>query len=135
MFVKKIIMETRNEHKEHPEGIEVALEIMKGIPKLLLEQFIDAYIISHKGVDINILWNRVVDDWFEKYKFKTGDNVIAFNAIEWFKNGDIENNDMYYQNAVIFKTRRDKHGRPIADLKFENGLISHGHFQDALEKM
>ena len=132
---KKELMKICNEHKEHPEGIEVALEIMKGIPKLLLEQFIDKYIISHKDVDINILWNRVVDNWFEKYIFKTGDIVRGFDSNEWSKTGDIGNNNQFWHKATVIKTRRDKHGRPLADIKFEDGTISNGHFQYALEKM
>jgi len=123
------------EYKSHPEGIEVALEIIKGIPKHLLKQFIVAYTASHNDVNINEVWNRVIDNWFEKYFFKTGDTVIAFNSIEWSKTGDVGNNHQFWQKAIIIKTRRDATGRPVADLKFEDGLISNGHFQWTLDRM
>lgn len=121
--------------KEHPEGVEVALEIMKGVPKLLLKQFIDVYTVSHKNVDINELWISVVDCWFNDYTLKTGDSVKGFNSNEWSKIGDVGNNDQFWQKATVIKTRRDKYGSPIADLEFENGKVSHGHFQHLLKKL
>lgn len=66
--------------------------------------------------------------------FKIGDNVIAFNSNEWLKTGDLpEGNDRYYQKAIIVKIRKSKKSETlIADIIFENGSKSNGHFLDTL---
>ena len=65
--------------------------------------------------------------------FKVEDIVTAFNSIEWSKTGDLpEGNDVYYQKAKILKLRYVKNEQ-VADLEFESGLISHGHFVRVLE--
>ena len=64
--------------------------------------------------------------------FKKGDNVIAFNYRDWSKTGDLpEGNNKYWQEAKILKLRFTDEW--LADLKFENGLISNGHFVRGIE--
>lgn len=61
--------------------------------------------------------------------FKIGDKVIVFNCIEWNKTMDLPNgNDMYYQVATILNLRKSSRNEPLADVLFENGLLSNGHF-------
>lgn len=59
--------------------------------------------------------------------FKAGENVIVFNDTRWRKTGDLrEGNDVYFQKAKILKLRYSKEW--LADVKFESGQISNGHF-------
>lgn len=59
---------------------------------------------------------------------KVGQNVIVFNSIEWSKTGDKpDGNEVYWQKAKILKFRHNK-GEQIADVEFESGLKSNGHF-------
>ena len=65
----------------------------------------------------------------EKEWLKVGDKVIAFNSNEWFKEGDVDDNSKFYQEAEIINIRhRYKTGNGLVDLKFDNGMISNGHF-------
>ena len=61
------------------------------------------------------------------------DIVTAFNSIEWSKTGDLpEGNGVYYQEAKILDLRYVNNVQ-VADLEFESGLISHGHFVHVLK--
>ncbi len=72
----------------------------------------------------------------EKHKFKKGDRAIVFNALEWSKTLDLpEGNSKYYQSAMVLKVRKDEHNRLLADVKFDSGQISKGHFQDGMKKI
>lgn len=59
--------------------------------------------------------------------FAVGQSVIAFNSIEWSKTGDKPNgNQVYWQKATILNLRYEDEW--LADVRFENGLKSNGHF-------
>jgi len=61
------------------------------------------------------------------------DKVIVFNSQKWSKTGDIGDNSQFYQNATVNSVRKDKEGRWLADVTFENGTVSNGHFQDGIK--
>ncbi len=63
-----------------------------------------------------------------------GENVIVFNSIEWAKIGDIGDNSMLWQNAKINKVRYENFVW-LADVTFENGKISHGHYVEGIKKI
>lgn len=69
--------------------------------------------------------------------FSIGDLVIVYNCIEHQKEGGLdlpEGNDKYYQKAIIINVRKDKkYGDWLADVKFESGLVSNGHFQRGIK--
>jgi len=58
--------------------------------------------------------------------FEVGQNAIVFNNTEWSKTGDIEQNQMYWQEAKILNLRYKNEW--LADVEFESGLKSNGHF-------
>jgi len=68
-------------------------------------------------------------------KVYVGDKVIAFNCKEWMKTGDVGHNEKYWQSAKVIETRKSKRGELIADVLFDNGTYSRGHFQDGLKKI
>lgn len=127
-------MKSQNKHKIHPEGVEITIEILNSVPKSLLKRFV-RMVNSEPDRDMFVIWKQIIDGWFKGYVIKRGDNVRAFNSKEWSKTGDIGNNSQFWQKAIVLKTRRGLHGSPIADLKFENGTISNGHFQFTIEKI
>jgi len=71
--------------------------------------------------------------------FKKGDRAIVFNSKEWEKTRDLpEGNEVYYQKATVFNVRKrnSKYGSEwLADVKFDSGLISHGHFQRCMKQL
>lgn len=70
-----------------------------------------------------------------------GQIVIAFNANEWQKTGDIGNNSQFLQEAEILDLRTIKNATypgesQVADVKFlKTGEISHGHFLNAIKRV
>ena len=67
-------------------------------------------------------------------KFNIGDIVLAFNSIEWSKIGDLsETNHEFQQKATVLKVRKVSSDIWVADLRFESGLKSNGHFQNTLK--
>lgn len=67
-------------------------------------------------------------------KFKEGDLITVFNSKEWGKTGDLpEGNNRYFQPAIILKLRKDIKGKEdVADVVFENGEQSKGHFLNTI---
>ena len=67
--------------------------------------------------------------------FKTSDRVVVFNSTEWSKTGDLpQGNEEYYQPATVLKVRKSiKYGEWLADVLFDNGLMSNGHFQSGMK--
>ena len=66
--------------------------------------------------------------------FVIGDIAIVFNPTEWLKTGDLPEGDgIYYQKAVVLDTYKDKYGDWLADVKFDSGLESNGHFQSGMK--
>lgn len=51
------------EHSEHPEGIQVAIELLQSLPPDMLHEFlVRTYLCSdEKEFDI---WNELVEDWY-----------------------------------------------------------------------
>lgn len=66
--------------------------------------------------------------------FKVGDCAIIFNSKEWMKTGDVGNNSRFWQRAIILNIRKDKSGELLADVRFENGVESKGHFLDGIKE-
>ena len=68
-----------------------------------------------------------------KSLFNVGDKITAFDSDKWIKTGDIGNNDIFFKPAEIINVRLG--GNPLewlADIKFEDGRESKGHFQKTL---
>jgi hypothetical protein len=67
--------------------------------------------------------------------FKVGDHVLVFDSKEWSKTGDIGDNSQFFKPATIIKIRqtKDSFKEWLADVKFDNGNISYGHFQSGIK--
>ena len=66
--------------------------------------------------------------------FKPCDFAIVFNAKEWNKTYDLpEGNQVYFQRAKIIKVEKNGYGEWLADVIFDSGLESKGHFQDCMK--
>ena len=67
--------------------------------------------------------------------FKVGDRVIVFDGDEWFKTGDIGNNECFFKPAIITKVRkaREHPNEWLADVTFDYGYQSKGHFQSMIK--
>ena len=67
-------------------------------------------------------------------KIYVGQKVKVFNDSEWSKTGDVGDNLIYWQDAIIDKLRYDP--RPLADVTFiKTGMSSHGHFVDGIKSL
>ena len=65
--------------------------------------------------------------------FNVGDKIIAFDSNTWIKTGDIDNNDIFFKSAEVIKVRQTSDTLEwLADIKFEDGRESKGHFQRTL---
>jgi hypothetical protein len=65
-----------------------------------------------------------------------GDKVIAFDAHAWMntKKGDMSDNSIYFREAVIKTIRKHPLSHEVlADIVFECGKESRGHFLDKLK--
>jgi hypothetical protein len=69
-----------------------------------------------------------------RIEIATGQKIKAFNSSEWDKTGDIGNNEQFWQEAKVLKVYQ-KGYRWLVDVKFDNGLVSNGHFLDGVEKI
>lgn len=81
-----------------------------------------------------VVWQ--FEQQFEKVSiFQTSDKVIVFNNREWMKTKDLpEGNDKYYQKATVLSVEKDKYGEWLADVLFDDGIESKGHFQSGIKK-
>jgi hypothetical protein len=67
--------------------------------------------------------------------FNVGDKVIAFDGHEWMKKGDIGNNDCFRKEATVVRVRQRKSNNEwLADVVFNDGSESNGHFQSTLKR-
>ena len=66
--------------------------------------------------------------------FKIGEQAIVFDCNTWLKSGDIGNNEKYYIEAKVIRVRKSKEYpyEWLADVKFNDGHISRGHFQSGM---
>jgi hypothetical protein len=77
--------------------------------------------------------------WEYRSPFKKGDLVIAFDADEWAKTVDIQDNSIFFKLATVISIRywnigiRQYKGEWLADIQFENGKRSNSHFQSGLK--
>jgi hypothetical protein len=74
----------------------------------------------------------------KKNKYNIGDRVIAFDSQSWSKTGDIDNNEIYYLPAKVIGIRKSNYTNELmwlADVKFDNGKISNGLFQNGLKPL
>lgn len=61
-----------------------------------------------------------------------GDTKIVFNAKKW-DNRDVDNNEEFWEEAVIHRVYRDGRGDILADVKwFSDDTITTGHFVNAM---
>lgn len=65
-------------------------------------------------------------------KLKRGDRVRAFAHWEWEKTGDIGDNSQFYKPATV-RHFYFRDGEYLADLWFDCGRISDGHFAYGLK--
>jgi len=61
--------------------------------------------------------------------YKKGDRVIGFDSVSWMKTGDIGDNSQFEKEATILSVRKLPDYEWVADLMFDDGTISNGHFQ------
>ena len=67
--------------------------------------------------------------------FNVGDKIIAFDSMSWMKTGDIDNNEIFFKPAEIINVKqRSSTLEWLADIRFEDGRESKGHFQRILIK-
>lgn len=66
--------------------------------------------------------------------FKIGEQAIVFDCNTWLKSGDVGNNEKYYIEAKVIRVRKSKEYpyEWLADVKFNDGHISRGHFQSGM---
>lgn len=57
-----------------------------------------------------------------------GSRVIAFDANSWMKTGDIGDNSQFYKEAEVLRVRKLPDYEWVADVVFDNGKQSNGHF-------
>lgn len=108
------------------------------LEKYLIGNGIGDYEIESTTADFKAGWDAAAKIYNPspntECNFKIGDNVIAFNYRDWCKVGNLpEGNTKYLQRATILKLKYV--GEWLADLKFENGLISNGHFIKGIEPL
>lgn len=65
------------------------------------------------------------------------DRVIAFDADSWSKTGDLKpDNSTYYIKGKVINIRQNESDFEwLADIKFDDGRISNGHFQSSIRKL
>jgi hypothetical protein len=67
-----------------------------------------------------------------KSKYNIGDTVKVFDGNDWSKHGDIDDNSCYFKEAIIINIRSgDLYN--LIDVKFNNGIISNGHFENSIK--
>lgn len=74
--------------------------------------------------------------------FKIGEKVKVFDNLAWSKTGDIGDNSQFLKKAIIIKLYVKKsiyngycYFDKLADVLFDDGNISAGHYQDGIEKI
>lgn len=65
--------------------------------------------------------------------FRVGDMCIAFDSNSWMKTGDIGDNSCFAKRAQVLNVRQTDDGEWLADVRFEDGRESNGHFQSGLQ--
>jgi len=53
------------QHKDQPEGVQVAIEILQNIPLPMLDQY-HSTIKLNPEKDPQLIWNEIVDVWYKK---------------------------------------------------------------------
>ena len=53
------------EHKELPEGVQVAIELLQNVPPELLEEFSSKVAMFRDENPIDI-WNEIIEKWYRK---------------------------------------------------------------------
>ena len=69
-----------------------------------------------------------------KKLFNVGDKIVAFDSSEWMKTGDdVDNNDIFFKPAKVINIKQIINTLEwLADIEFEDGRKSRGHFQRTL---
>ena len=62
-----------------------------------------------------------------------GNRVIAFDANSWMKTGDIGDNGQFNKEATVLRVRKLPDYEWVADVVFDDGKESNGHFVVNLE--
>ena len=126
------------------ETLESKIEVIKGViledkdkPESMKEEYREI-VKQHKNA-ITCIKRAIENSDNEERKlpisdvincaFKVGENIIVFNDTRWRKTGDLkEGNDVYFQKAKILRLRLRYNKEWLADVEFESGQISNGHF-------
>ena len=66
--------------------------------------------------------------------FLIGQRAIVFDGDSWLHSGDVGNNEKYMLPAKVLKIRKSREYpyEWLADVKFNDGRISNGHFQSGM---
>jgi hypothetical protein len=66
--------------------------------------------------------------------FLIGQRAIVFDGNSWLHSGDVGNNEKYMLPAKVIKIRKSREYpyEWLADVKFDDGRISKGHFQSGM---
>ena len=52
-------------HKDLPEGIQIAIEILQNVPEEMLIAFLDRVVLLPE-IDPQTHWNQIVEEWYNK---------------------------------------------------------------------
>ena len=53
------------EHKDLPEGVQIAIEILQNIPEDMLDTF-QGRVILNPEKDPKLLWDEIVEEYYKK---------------------------------------------------------------------
>lgn len=82
------------------------------------------------------IFHRQVEEQFNKpSEYNVDDKVIVFDADDWNKvGGDVGDNSCFYKPAVVVNTHKNLYEEWLADVVFEDGRRSNGHFQTGIKR-
>jgi len=66
-----------------------------------------------------------------------GSRALVFDAKAWAPIGDVGDNTIFWKPATILRTyyNRPHHEEQLADVRFDDGKISNGHFVAAFRPL
>jgi len=90
---------------------------------------------TKEGLEDWILGLRKSVTLVDVFGWSVGDECMTFDSSSWSKTGDIDDNSCYWLKAKIIGFGQSKRNDILADVEFEDGRKSYGHFLNGLMRI